>query len=125
MSASSKASVKAYLQRARELHEAHLTRVDVVEFGEEGDPVVVFAKKPTVADKTAIVRMAYEHNQRDDPFEQAVRTIIRLACDETGDKLFTIEDAQFLRTQVDADVISALAYRLDAGLSFEAAKKNS
>tara|TARA_R110002073_G_scaffold120601_1_gene262642 strand:- start:18345 stop:18722 length:378 start_codon:yes stop_codon:yes gene_type:complete len=125
MTEAAKPLVSAYLQQAKVRHEGHLTKVDVVEFGEDGDPVAVFAKKPTIADRSAILRQSFESAGRDDQFEQAIRTVIRLACDETGEKLFTLEHAQFLRTNVDGDVIQALAYRLDSGLSFDAAKKNS
>lgn len=119
-----KGSVKEYLNRAQSVRQAHLTQVDVVEFGEEGEPVRVFGKKPTIADLSAITRDSRTETGKDDPFEQAVRTVVRLALDENGDKLFTLENLQFLRMNVDADVIEALAARLRMGVSFEIAKKN-
>lgn len=111
---------RAYMERAHAAHAAHLTKVDVVEFGDGDEPVTVFGKKPTIAQRSKILKDAAH-----DPFEQALRTVVELACDENGDRLFTIEALQFLRTKVDADVIEALAARLNTGLSYEAAKKNS
>jgi len=124
MKAASKGSVKEYLSRAQSVRQSHMTQVDVVEFGEEGEPVRVFGKKPTIADLSAITRDSRTDTGKDDPFEQALRTVVRLAMDENGDKLFTLEHLQFLRLNVDADLIEALAARLRMGVSFEAAKKN-
>ncbi|MFT6460699.1 MAG: hypothetical protein ACJA0Y_000188 [Maricaulis maris] len=120
-----KGLVASYLDRARELRENHVTFVDVVAFGSEDAPVRVFAKKPTIADKSAIMRDARTDRGHQDPFEEALRTVIRLAVDEKGDALFTIADRLFLARKVDAEVIEHLGYRLWHGLSFEEAKKNS
>ncbi len=125
MQVAEKGLAKTYLSQARELREAHTTFVDVVAFGDEASPVRVFAKKPTIADKSAIMRDARTEKGHQDPFQEAVRTVIRLAMDEKGDALFTLADLHFLRTSVDADVIEHLAYRLWHGMSFEQAKKNS
>lgn len=124
MTKASKGSVKEYLNRAQEVHQSHLTFIDVAEFGDDGEPVRIYAKKPTIADLSAITRDSRTEKGHDDPFEQALRTVVRLAMDEKGDPLFTIEHLQVLRKNVDADVIEHLAARMRTGISFEAAKKN-
>lgn len=113
------------LAAASSLREGHVTKIEVEAFGEIGEPVTIYAKKPTIEEKRRIRQASLDEKGRDDPFDQAVRAIVRLACDEQMDKIFTIEDLPKLRNQVDADVIEGLAHRLMNGLSYEVAKKNS
>lgn len=105
---------------ADERKNAELTFVDVVEFGEDGEPFRVYGRPPTIENRSRILRQA-----GDDHFEQALRTVIELALDENGEKLFTVEHLAPLRKAVRADIIEALAHRLNTCLSFEAAKKKS
>lgn len=121
----SKGLLAEYKANAKAAREDHTTFVDVVEFGEAGAPVRVYGKRPTIKDRSVILAKSQLERGGVDPFEQAVQTVVRLAADAQGDALFTVEDVQFLRTQVDGDVLEALAYRLNAGVSFEVAKKNS
>lgn len=111
---------------ARRDDEGSLTQVAVPEFAEDGQPpVIVYGRKPTPADRATIERLSLDHETgKINQAEAAVRTVIQLACDESGARLFTVENAQFMRTKIDADVIEALAFRLNAGLSLSAAKKN-
>ncbi len=117
-----------FLQAAAARRDADgaLTQIAVPEFAAEGEPpVIVYGRKPTPADRAAIERAAMDvETGKINHAEAAVRTVIQLACDETGDRLFALENAQFMRSRVPADVIEALAYRLNAGLSLAAAKKN-
>ncbi len=123
----SKLDVKAMLQAAKDHRESHLTKVEVDEFsGPDEPPVTVFAKRPSISDRSAILNASRDADTGHvDQHESALRTVIRLSRDEDEKRLFTVENAQFMRLNVDADVIEALAYRLNAGLSYEAAKKNS
>ncbi|MFW6299493.1 MAG: hypothetical protein ACOC20_01060 [Oceanicaulis sp.] len=123
-----RAAAKGFLEAAAERRAAadHRTVVEVPEFSAEGEPPVkVYGKTPTIYDRAAIERAATDpetgHVNR---AEAAIRTVIQLACDEAGARLFDAGSAQFMRTQIPADVIEALAFRLNAGLSYEAAKKN-
>ena len=111
---------------ARRDDEGSLTQVAVPEFAEDGQPpVIVYGRKPTPADRATIERLSLDHETgKINQAEAAVRTVIQLACDESGARLFTADNAQFMRVRVPADVIEALAFRLNAGLSLTAAKKN-
>lgn len=128
MADEAKAAGKAFLQaaQARRAEDDHRTFVDVPEFAADGEPPVrIYGKVPTIADRADIERAAMDPGTgRVIQAEAAIRTIIRLACDETGAKLFDVGSAQFMRSQIPADVLESLAYRLNAGLSYEAAKKN-
>lgn len=120
-------TVEEMLCAAKSARESATVRVEVPEFSSDGaTPFVVYGKVPSIKDRSLIAEAATDKaTGRIDQFEAALRTVIRLALDEQGEHLFTIENAQFLRVNVSADVIEALAYRLNAGLSYEAAKKNS
>jgi hypothetical protein len=123
-----KAAGKSFLQQAqaRRAESDFGTYIDVPEFAAEGEePVRIYGKVPTIADRADIERAALDPDTgRIIHAEAAIRTIIRLACDKNGEKLFDVGNAQFMRSQVPADVLESLAYRLNAGLSHEAAKKN-
>jgi hypothetical protein len=123
-----KAAAKGFLQAAaaRRTEVNFGTVIDVPEFAAEGEPPVrVYGKVPTIADRADIERAALDPDTgRTIQAEAAIRTIIRLACDETGARLFDVESAQFMRSQIAADVLESLAYRLNAGMSYDAAKKN-
>lgn len=114
-----KALAAAFRQGAAAQYEGHLTKVQVEGLGEDGAPITVYGKPPTLAQRSKIITAA-----GDNIHEQALRTVIELAMNEHGDRLFTIEDLQFLRTQVKADLIEWLAAHLNAGLSYETVKKN-
>lgn len=116
--------VRGWLSAAKATHDHHLTVVDVLDFGDGEAPVRVYARKPTIKDKTHIRSKSLDEKGRECPFEQAVWTVQRLAMDETGQQLFSLEHLQFLRTQVDAELIEGLAMRLYTGASFELVKKN-
>jgi hypothetical protein len=109
----------AFRAAAQTAFKDHLTRIEVKEFAGEGEPGVVYGKPPTLAQRSSILSRAGENIH-----EQALYTVIELALDETGARLFTIEDLQFLRTQVSADLIEWLAAHLNAGQSYAAVKKN-
>lgn len=120
-------TVEEMLLAAKNARESSIVRIEVPEFSPDGaPPVVVYGKLPTIKDRSEILAKATdEATGRLDSFEAAVRTVIRLALDAQGAPLFTLDHAQFLRVNVPADVIEALAYRLNAGMSYEAAKKKS
>ncbi len=125
MRQSLKAELDAYKQAAKASRAEHTTLIDVVEFGTDGEPVRVYGKKPTIQDKSWIISESRTDRGHDDIAEQALRAVVRLAMDSEGNKLFDISHLQFLRTQVDAELIEQLAARLMVGASFELAKKNS
>ena len=114
-----KSVAAAFRQGAAAQYRDHLTKVDVQGLTEDGTPIKVYGKKPTLAQRSKIISAA-----GDSIHEQALRTVIELAMNEAGDRLFTIEDLHFLRTQVEADLIEWLAAHLNAGQSYEAVKKN-
>lgn len=123
----SKTTRNALLAAAAAASKGKTVRIEVDEFSPEGEPpVVVYGKVPTIKDRSNIHEAATDAiTGRTDPFEAAVRTVILLALDEQGERLFTLENAQSLRVNVPADLIEGLAARLNAGLSYEPSKKKS
>jgi len=119
MAVSKSALGQTYLTSAAEKHAEALTKIAVEAFGDGKTPGFVYAKRPTIRDRSKIRTHA-----KGDPFEEALYTVIFLAMDEAGNPLFSLEDKQALKVTIDADVIEALAYRINNGLSYEAVKKN-
>ncbi len=54
----------------------------------------------------------------------AIRALIELACDKDGNKLYSIEDLQALRTKADAKVIERVVVQMTKTPSIEEQKGN-
>ena len=56
--------------------------------------------------------------------EYVIRALIELACDENGDKLYSIGDLQVLRTKADAQVIERVVVQMTRTPSVEEQEGN-
>jgi hypothetical protein len=79
-------------------------RIEVTEWGDESGPLVIFAKPMNVEDRNYTIERAGGTN-----LKALVYTVVRMAEDEAGNKLFSIEDVHALRYSVDSSVLARVA----------------
>jgi hypothetical protein len=85
-----------------------LKRIEVEEWGDDEGPLVVFAEPFTLRDQAKISTIT--KNQPES--EVLAELLIMKLIDEDGNKIFSIEDKQLLRTQVDAQVVARIATQI-------------
>jgi len=98
--------MSAILDRAKAHFEARLSgepsRIEVPEWGENGQPLVIYYKPMTLKAKSALSVFA------DNPFEYAVESLIRRALDADGKPIFRpVEKVEIMR-HVDPDVVERI-----------------
>ena len=85
-----------------------VNKIEVPEWGDENGPLIIYSEPCTLADKGKIKTRA----DRDGEINALVYILILKAQDAQGEKLFTIEDKQALKTKVDPDVLSRVVSQL-------------
>ncbi|MBO6759276.1 MAG: hypothetical protein JJ902_23335 [Roseibium sp.] len=96
------------------------TRIEVPEWGPDGEPFVIYATPMTVFHREQIRDMGNAESP-----QNLIDTLIYKAQDENGGPVFTAKDRHDLLTKVDGRVVSRIALEIMAGPSDEVLEKNS
>lgn len=111
MAAAKKARSSVITRATEHYSNKPLKRIEIEEWGERDDagnviePLVVFASPFTLRDQSRIRYIAEKQSEVD----VLAEVLIMKLMDENGDKIFTIEDKNDLRNNVDASVVSRIA----------------
>jgi hypothetical protein len=97
----------------------NINKIEVPEWGENGQPFVIFSTPFTLAEKDKIFKGSQESSMK-----VLVDCLILKAKDEKGDPIFTLEHKRDLLNSVDPDVIVRIANEMIATASVEDAIKN-
>jgi hypothetical protein len=92
--------------------------INVAEWGEEGQPLVIYCSPFTLAEKRNLFKGA-----RNDDLGVLVDAIMLKAKDKEGNKIFKLDDKHTLLNKADADVIARVATEMLNTISFEEAEK--
>ena len=110
--------VKAHYQRHTG---AGRSSIDVPEWGEPGQPLRIFWKPLTLAEKSRIFPAGRAISETD-----WAELVAMKAEDEAGQPLFPdIADAHILKTAADQNVVTRIGLKIGAALTEEQAVKNS
>ena len=90
---------------------------EVPEWGTDGEPLQVYYKPMTLAEKNKLYKLA-----QNDDLEIMAYTLIYKALDSDGNKIFDLGDKRALMHEVDADVAAELAGKIMSGASIEEQK---
>jgi hypothetical protein len=93
-------------------------KVEVAEWGEEGQPLVIYCSPFTLAEKRNLFKGA-----RNDDLGVLVDVIMLKARDKDGNKMFKLEDKHTLLNKADPNVISRVSSEMLNATSLEEAEK--
>ncbi len=94
------------IQRASEHFKSKpLKRIEIEEWGDDEGPMVAYSSPFTLKDQGRLQYITEKQSQAD----VLAELLIMKLMDENGEKLFTIEDKNVLRNDVDANVIARIA----------------
>lgn len=94
------------ISRATEHYKSKpLKRIEVPEWGDEDGPLVAYSTPFTLKDQGRLQYITEKQSHSD----VLAELLIMKLMDEQGEKLFTIEDKNALRTDVDATVVARIA----------------
>ena len=93
--------------------------IEVEEWGDNGQPLKVYSKPMTLAEKRKLFNGA-----KDADIGILVDVLIMKARDEKGDALFTLENKRDLLNAVDPEIIGRVASLILADQSVEELAKN-
>jgi len=94
-------------------------RIEIPEWGDDEGPLVVFSEPFTLRDQGKISTITKNQPESEVLAELLVMKLI----DDQGNKVFTVEDKQALRTSVDAQVVACVANQI-MGVNEEELEKN-
>lgn len=120
MPAAKKNARSSVISRATEHYKSKpLKRIEIPEWGDDEGPLVVYSSPFTLKDQSRIRYIADKQSEVDVLAEVLIMKLV----DENGDKVFTIEDKNDLRNNVDAGVVSRVATAI-MSVNEEALEKN-
>jgi len=94
------------IQRATEHYKSKpLKRIEIPEWGDEEGPLIAYSTPFTLKDQGRLQYITEKQSQAD----VLAELLIMKLMDEDGEKLFTIEDKNSLRNDVDANVVARVA----------------
>jgi len=94
------------IQRAQEHFKSKpLKRIEIPEWGDEEGPLVTYSTPFTLKDQGRLQYITEKQSQAD----VLAELLIMKLMDEEGEKIFTIEDKNALRNDVDATVVARVA----------------
>lgn len=96
-------------------------KVEVPEWGEDGQPLVIYYRAPTVEERQKFVWA----RERDGEVAASATVIVTKALDADGKKLFTIEHKRLFLKEADATVVLRIAHRMLLVPSVEEMGKDS
>lgn len=100
--------VNPILDRAQEHFESlEGQSIEVPEWGEDGEPLVVYFDPMTLREKTKLYKMA-----KNDDMALLAYALIFKATTSDGEKMFTIEDKVRIMNKVDPAVVARIAKRI-------------
>ena len=86
--------------------------IEVKEWGDGEQPMKIFCEPITLFDMKKFMRLA-----KDDEVEMLVYVLIYKALNESGEKIFTIDDKNKLLNQVDSSVLVRVATEIMGNIS--------
>jgi len=96
-----------------------IKKINVPEWGEDGQSLLIYSKPLTLQETSKLYRMA-----QDDDMAMLAYVLIYKALDENGEKIFSLEDKQTLLTKVDRNVLIRVSNEIMAEKSPDEVKKN-
>lgn len=97
-----------------------LRKIEVPEWGDESGPAVIYAKPLNMAQKSEIFALS----NADKLGESLFLKIYHMARNEDGSRIFKRTDSSTFLIDIDPDIVSNVAIRLDSELSEEDIRKN-
>ena len=95
-----------------------INKIEVAEWGEEGKPLLIYAKPFTLAEKRNLFK-----NAKNDDLGVLVDAIVLKSLDSEGNKIFKLDDKKTLLNNADPDVIARVSTLLLNSVSSEEAEK--
>ena len=93
------------IDRVKEHFESQgVKKIEVAEWGEEGQPLVIYCSPFTLAEKRNLFKGA-----KSDDLGVLVDAIMLKARDKDGNKIFKLDDKQVLLNKADPEVIARVA----------------
>jgi hypothetical protein len=96
-----------------------IKKINVPEWGEDGQSLLIYSKPLTLQETSKLFRMA-----KDDDMAMLAYVLIYKALDENGDKIFSLEDKNALLNKVDRNVLIRVANEIMAEQPEAEVKKN-
>ena len=107
------------IDRVKEHFESQgVKTIEVAEWGEEGQPLVIYCSPFTLAEKRNLFKGA-----KTDDLGVLVDAIMMKSKDKDGNKLFKLDDKQVLLNKADPDVIARVATEMLNSIPIEEAEK--
>jgi len=107
------------IDRVKEHFESQgVKTINVAEWGEEGQPLVIYSSPFTLAEKRNLFKGA-----RNDDLGVLVDAIMLKAKDKDGNKIFKLDDKQILLNKADPDVIARVSTEMLNTSTIEDAEK--
>ena len=107
------------IDRVKEHFESQeVKKIEVAEWGEEGQPLVIYSKPFTLAEKRNLFKGA-----KNDDLGVLVDAIMLKARDKEGNKIFKLDDKQVLLNNADPEVIARVATEILNTNTLEDAEK--
>jgi hypothetical protein len=95
-----------------------IKKIEVAEWGEEGNPLVIYCSPFSMAEKRNLFKGA-----KQDDLSVLVDALMLKARDESGNKVFKLDDKQVLLNKADPEVIARVATEMLNTIPFEEAEK--
>tara|TARA_R110000772_G_scaffold94907_1_gene193129 strand:+ start:1061 stop:1396 length:336 start_codon:yes stop_codon:yes gene_type:complete len=107
------------IDRVKEHFESQgVKKIEVAEWGEEGQPLVIYCSPFTLAEKRNLFKGA-----RNDDLGVLVDAIMLKAKDKDGNKIFKLDDKHSLLNKADPDIIARVSTEMLNSASLEEAEK--
>mgnify|MGYP000689732114 CR=1 FL=1 len=107
------------IDRVKEHFESQgVKKINVAEWGEEGQPLVIYSTPMSLAEKRNLFKTA-----KDNDLGIMVDVIALKSRDKDGNKIFKIDDKQTLMNKADPEVIARVAGEILNSISLEDAEK--
>ena len=107
------------IDRVKEHFESQgVKKIEVAEWGEEGQSLVIYSKPFTLGEKRGLFK-----NAKNDDLGVLVDVIVLKARDANGDKIFKLDDKLTLLNSADPEVIGRVATAMLNTLTYEDAEK--
>ena len=107
------------IDRVKEHFESQgVKKIEVAEWGEEGQPLVIYCSPFTLAEKRNLFKGA-----RNDDLGVLVDAVMLKARDKDGNKIFKLDDKTSLLNKADPEIISRVATEMLNTIPLEEAEK--
>jgi hypothetical protein len=107
------------IDRVKEHFESQgVKKIEVAEWGEEGQPLVIYSKPFSLGEKRGLFK-----NAKNDDLGVLVDVIVLKAKDKDGNKIFKLDDKLTLLNSADPEVIARVATEMLNTVTYEEAEK--